>query len=442
MKALGLILTIFFAFTSSAESIRGFLESSTFDSICEETVWSQGGSYSLRRPIFAESESDVFAGLSQGTGQFAIYRIPKTQPEARTELLRIDGEVRDLLYLKDTIWILQSNRLTAMNLSSGETKSVPVRNHLPIHGYDHAFDLEAYGTDKIVVADGAAGIKIFDTATMTLERTLDLKLNDGKRISLAASLVSIGGPRLIVGADNLTLPAGQTFNGLIEVNLESGEFRQYPYASGVLSQISKMRFENGILWINNWGLLQYAPLESIRRDRAVYTRVLSFKSESGDKTYSSEPLGEFFVLGQDFFACALRSQVMTSQPEPKKGVAIRRLNGGTPMELQFSRYGLKVAIKWIRGPFASDMRPSALSVELGQANGAPANVPEGLTLKFSGRMPGMNMAAIPGRFTAIREGSYLNESLILTSSGQWDLELQLVNSNGEVLDRLKFGIAL
>lgn len=438
---------------AQAESLRGFLESSAFDEVCDKSVYAKppfeaigstwSGFYQFRRPLFAESEDDVYIGTKTAAnvdGFFAIYRVSKTNPGTPVELFRFQEDIHDLVYLENSLWALGSNQVTKVDLANQNRSTIFLQDQPPIHKYDRAYDMEVDSQNRLVVAAGFLGLKVINTEQMTVERTLDLGLQQsGGRKSLAVSLVKIEGQKMMVGVTNLTMPASETFNGLMEVNLSGGVIR-YPYKSGVLSQVAKMRFQDGMIWINNWDIIQYASLENIRKQKAVNTNFIVTKlPPSEGKVWSAQPLGEFFILGDDFFACAVRSQVQTTKPSPKKGIAYRLRDGGKPTVLEFKKYRLTVDPIWMDGPYASDFKLSTLQVYVANSKGEPTSLPPGVSLEFYGVMPSMSHPAMGmGFFEEVQKGTYINREIQLGMTGDWKMELQLQNEKFEILDQVIF----
>jgi hypothetical protein len=451
MNFLTVALMLILQAQANEESPRAFLESKSFDQICAQTVVAKPpfeslgttwkNFFLLKRPSFTEGNGFVYVGVGSTSDKYKIFRINKSEPAVIEEFYQTSGVVKDILWSQNSLWILKNRSISKLDLNNKNLDSLVLSTQQLSHELDHAYDMATIG-NELYISHGTQGIIVINKESFVVERKINLGLlqSNGHK-SIASPIAVIDSNRLIIGADNLTIPQPESkpFNGLIELNVKTNSIRKYPYKTGTLSANSKFFIENKTLWINNWGTIQFLPIDSLAHEKAVYTNYIPTVFFQNEKKWSAEPLGEFFVLGNDIFACAKRSQLMTSQPEPKIGMAYRVSSDPQSVKIEFKKYDLEIKTKWVVGPYATDFKKSTLQVEIFNSKGALVSLPKGTSLGFYATMPSMDHPAVDmGYFDEDSKGIYVNKEIILGMTGDWSLSLYLYNKNFEELDKVVF----
>lgn len=454
MKHFLILFIVLFQLQAQAESPRAFLESTAFDTLCSQTVYKKppfeaigstwSNFYLLKRPVFSETPDFIFVGLEKPTGEYTVRKIDKLNPSNEEVIYSSTVFARDLVVMNNQLWLLGSYTLTRVDLATSATSVLTLSKEGEQHKMDHAYDMVGIGS-LLYIAHGTRGVVVVDTETNTIVKTIDIGMvqSNGHK-SLASSIVAVNSKRLLVGADNLTMPQPESkpFNGLVDLQIGGG-YKKYPYRTGILSSQSKLVVSGNTLWINNWGTLQFAALDAIAKDAAVFTNYIPMTFFAEEKKWAAEPMGEFFVLGSDVFFCAKRSQLMTSQPTDKKGISYKIPNAGKQTPLEFKKYKLEAKLKWIDGPYVSDYKKSSIAVELYDQKGQLESLPSGLTLGFYATMPSMGHPAVDmGYFENPSTGTYLNSNIVLGMPGDWKMELMIYDQNNNVLERITASLFL
>jgi hypothetical protein len=103
----------------------------------------------------------------------------------------------------------------------------------------------------------------------------------------------------------------------------------------------------------------------------------------------------------------------------------------------FSTFEYTVKPIWSLGPYASLSKASQLVVLVYDSNGQLVDLPEDLTLGFFGIMPSMGHGLEDaGYFERISMGIYENKNIFFQMSGNWQIELSILNQNYDELDKV------
>ena len=257
-----------------------------------------------------------------------IIAVNKSNPQTKKELIKLKGKVHDLLHVNDSIWALQNHKIVVANLDSLSVKEIPLSATTSRKRYDRAYDMTIAGS-YVIVAYGAAGLQLVDSDNLAVHDQIDLGLHQANgHKSLATGIVAINDEQILVSIDNATMAkrGPQPFNGILEVNLTEDSIARYPYNqknSGILSRHAKMKIKDGILWINNWGQIQFVKIASMREQQEVNIGWIPTDFEDKGKRWSAEPLGEFLLVGQDLFGCAKVHPLQTTTRSQPTGLVYK-----------------------------------------------------------------------------------------------------------------------
>ena len=334
LVCLGLLILTSHAQASQAQTLA-FLQSENFDQICEKTVIKQknkqGNYYHLTRQVFAESDDSLFVIVKEKMGQQLLSRLLKVSKMDSSEMEEIyfsESFIRDLIYKNNHVWFLHSDRLGQINLQDGQVTLLDLPNAGTGKKNDRAYDM-GWVNGKIVVANGLKGLAIVSPENMKLmgEKKLGLMQPNGHK-SVAVSIAKSGKDKVFVGISNITLPTQNSLpmNGIMETGV--GNFdrpRYYPYdrqQAGILSRVVKMKVYGEMLWINNWGTLQFSDIKQIRKKRKVEIGYIPLNATFDGEDWSQEILGEFQIMNNRVYACA-KASPMTQPKLGKRGRALR-----------------------------------------------------------------------------------------------------------------------
>lgn len=107
--------------------------------------------------------------------------------------------------------------------------------------------------------------------------------------------------------------------------------------------------------------------------------------------------------------------------------------------LSFKTSQLIIKTQWLSGPFGSVEKKSTLVVYIYNTNGDLASLTNNLDLSFYAAMPSMgHPLSHPGYFQKISEGVYLNKDILFNMSGDWLMELSIVNNDGQTQEEIKW----
>lgn len=308
------LIFFFFTFLNISQAETNNIDQSPLMNLaCKLSVEKAGAFYFLKDASFTEDESYFYAGISNQRGSdkvFSIYRQSKISGSEPETFLEIPGSAVDLKYYNGSLWALHGRVLTQINLQNKEIKDLVLSSSENFHKFDHAYDMVIWN-DKIVITHGTIGLMVVDPKTLRLVRTIDIGMNqtNGHR-SLASSLAFISHNEVMIAVDGLTVSSNGTnpFNGIVEVNLITGAYKNYPYQVGVISRFSRMLTKQGMLLINNWGTFHYASIESIRSKKEVNPNWIPTKyTENGNK-YSVDLLGDLLQMNDSIYSCGRSRQ--------------------------------------------------------------------------------------------------------------------------------------
>lgn len=107
--------------------------------------------------------------------------------------------------------------------------------------------------------------------------------------------------------------------------------------------------------------------------------------------------------------------------------------------LTFEQYGLTVNYQWLKGPIGNINTDNELLVFIKNKEGELSSLPDHLILSFYATMPSMGHPLDDaGYFKEISEGIYLNKNIRYNMPGDWANELQILDENYNIKDRLKW----
>ena len=335
MKYIVTIAALYFCGLAHAKNLATFVKSDSFSKLCANSVkinpLKTTSSYQVSRSSFAENKSLLFVAREQYAAKkryTTIIAVNKSNPQTKKELIKLKGKVHDLLHVNDSIWALQNHKIVVANLDSLSVKEIPLSATTSRKRYDRAYDMTIAGS-YVIVAYGAAGLQLVDSDNLAVHDQIDLGLHQANgHKSLATGIVAINDEQILVSIDNATMAkkGPQPFNGILEVNLTEDSIARYPYNqknSGILSRHAKMKIKDGILWINNWGQIQFVKIASMREQQEVNIGWIPTDFEDKGKRWSAEPLGEFLLVGQDLFGCAKVHPLQTTTRSQPTGLVYK-----------------------------------------------------------------------------------------------------------------------
>lgn len=104
---------------------------------------------------------------------------------------------------------------------------------------------------------------------------------------------------------------------------------------------------------------------------------------------------------------------------------------------RFDQLNYKAVVLWSEGPYAEIFRTSKLLVLIYDQSGELTNLPSDLNLNFFTLMPSMGHGAEDtGYFQNISEGVYENPSIVFQMPGDWQMQLSILDSNFNELDKV------
>lgn len=104
---------------------------------------------------------------------------------------------------------------------------------------------------------------------------------------------------------------------------------------------------------------------------------------------------------------------------------------------RFDQLNYTAVVLWSEGPYPEIYRTSKLLVLIYDQSGELTNLPADLNLNFFTLMPSMGHGAEDtGYFQIISDGVYENPSIVFQMSGDWQMQLSILNSNFDELDKV------
>ncbi len=105
--------------------------------------------------------------------------------------------------------------------------------------------------------------------------------------------------------------------------------------------------------------------------------------------------------------------------------------------LEFSNSNIKALVMWSEGPYPEVGQNSKLIVFIYDQNMRLMDLPEGQSLEFFTLMPSMGHGAEDtGYFARLSKGIYENPSIVFQMPGDWQMQLSLLDSNFNELDKV------
>lgn len=105
--------------------------------------------------------------------------------------------------------------------------------------------------------------------------------------------------------------------------------------------------------------------------------------------------------------------------------------------LRFEVFGYSIDVLWSEGPHPEIFKTSKLLVLIYNQDGQLTDLPDGINLNFFTLMPSMGHGAEDtGYFQKISEGIYENPSIVFQMPGDWQMQLSLLDSNFNELDKV------
>ncbi len=100
---------------------------------------------------------------------------------------------------------------------------------------------------------------------------------------------------------------------------------------------------------------------------------------------------------------------------------------------------LNLRVLWLEGPYSSVGQNSVLTVYVYNLDGELINLPEGLSLEFFSVMPSMGHSLDdPGYFKNVSQGVYENRDIYFQMGGDWQSEVQVLDSNSNYIDKISW----
>lgn len=111
--------------------------------------------------------------------------------------------------------------------------------------------------------------------------------------------------------------------------------------------------------------------------------------------------------------------------------------------MSLNYFQFKVEFHWLIGPFGNANTDNHLLVILRDKNGIPKSLPDEFFLEFFSTMPSMgHPMSRAGYFERVSEGIYINKTIRFSMDGEWQHELQVVDSQYQIKDKVIWGESL
>lgn len=299
-----------------AQAQSAALPTSALESVCKSAVVEfGGGSWTFYGPSLTASPSAVFATLfappPQAQGEVIVKMNRGTNETAPVELVRFSQAIRDISYHNQTLWVLLSDHLSALNPATGQVlysvPTVPAGTKIDNDNRAYAF---AWIGEHLVIAHGTRGMMVFDPAAraITMAHSLNLIQPDGRR-SKAESVVAVNDHQAVFAIENVTVSrqAPFAFDGLMLMDLNGSKFlKNFPYDrrnAGVLAN-ARLGFADGQVLINDWGTLQHISVKALDKEGAIVVGWTPVHFNIGGKSVPAELSGDLLTDGGQVTACA------------------------------------------------------------------------------------------------------------------------------------------
>lgn len=230
------------------------------------------------------------------------YRDLHVQVGEMTWQLPGTSQVRDLLIVDETLYVLRNDRIEEWDLTSGErryeTSTLPETSWIPSGG--EARGMARWG-DQIIIAHGRMGFSVYSMTDHKAVAT-ELLLQDQQPLESEITGVVVDGNEAIFVASSYSLTGDRSkpaFRGFVLWDL-SNHLEKHrtigldPGSRGLL-------LRNNLLVVDFGGLYQTFDLKDVRQSNKVRIRRAEWKFPA-----SVRPLAGFDLLGSQIWSCVSR----------------------------------------------------------------------------------------------------------------------------------------
>ena len=288
----------------------------------DTTNYSKNRSFRKSEILFTENDDYYFVAqqdLKKKEIVSNIYSIPKNDLDTREVLFTTEGKVNDILFTGNSVWLLQDYRILVRELDSTYESVITLTSTLNRNKENRAYDMEKMA-GYILVASGVSGVKAVSIKRKKVSSNYDLDLIENEKSkSKAVAITKLNNHSFLVGVDqyNFTKQGKAGFNGIIELHPVTRKVIKYPFNyknSGIFSSHAKMKVYNDVLWLNNWGKIQYINIDNMKKKGSVDISWLPTIFERADRNWAADPMGEFIIEDDTMHVCAKVSEIQTIKP--------------------------------------------------------------------------------------------------------------------------------